>query len=179
MARKKSNPVVILILGVILLVVGIGFFLHTAAFVLQAKETVGSVASVSSHRTTCTSGGKHKRSYPCTKYTGQILFIPENGRQVTFSTSIGSHRTSCSSCGADYHQGAAVPVIYDPSDPGSAKINTFFRVWGIAAILGTLGLILTLVGWFSWKNRGMAHASTSTYAHRPDHNRQNIKTMSW
>ena len=67
----------------------------------------------------------------------------------TFRDAEGSEHTIHSSSGSfppDYEVGDTVPVLYSPTSPTNAKINSFFSIWGISLITGVLGGIYMPAG---------------------------------
>jgi hypothetical protein len=72
----------------------------------------------------------------------------------TFHDAKGAEHTIHSSSGSfppAYEVGDTVPVLYSPTDPANAKIDSFFSVWGISLItvvIGSIELPIGLVVWF-------------------------------
>lgn len=48
-----------------------------------------------------------------------------------------------------FEAGQAVPVRYDPSDPGRAEVDTFAVLWGLALLRAGYGLLFLLMGSFA------------------------------
>ena len=45
-----------------------------------------------------------------------------------------------------FEAGQAVPVRYDPADPGRAEVDTFAVMWGLALLRASYGLLFLLLG---------------------------------
>jgi hypothetical protein len=65
-------------------------------------------------------------------YYPNVTFQPEDSRPVRFTDGVGTYP-------ARYNVGDKVAVLYNPSDPSDARINSWFRLW-------TAPIILTIVG---------------------------------
>ena len=72
-------------------------------------------------------------------YYPRVRFVTAAGEPVEFTGSVGSSP-------AAFDIGEAVAVLYDPADPGDARIDSFFQLWFGPLILGFLGFIFTTVG---------------------------------
>ena len=113
------------------LLVGAFFaFNSTRTFLVDAVEAQGSVISMIRSRSSSDS------SYT---YRPVVRFITRNGERVEFTSGIGSSPPA-------YSVGEKVTVLYSPRRPNRAKINSFFELWGISAILGGMGLLFFSVG---------------------------------
>jgi hypothetical protein len=55
-------------------------------------------------------------------------------------------RSNVSSSSYAYMKGQAVDVIYRPGDPQRAEIQSTFGLWGLAAILGFVGIFFLVFG---------------------------------
>lgn len=45
-----------------------------------------------------------------------------------------------------FEAGQAVPVRYDPTDPGRAEVDTFAVLWGLVLLRTGFGLLFMLMG---------------------------------
>jgi hypothetical protein len=79
------------------------------------------------------------RSSDSTTYAPVIHFIDGTGETVEFTSSTSSNPPS-------YSEGEKVEVLYLPSRPQEAKINSFFSLWGAVVIVGGLGGVFFLIG---------------------------------
>lgn len=124
-------------------------FINTAIFMAKSQVTTGHVMDISNYTGTCSTGGKHKRHYPCVKYTAEVVFTTEDQREGTLFISAGSHKTSCSSCQANRRVGEAIEVRYDPNNIADARHNSFFTIWATTFIslmfsgIGVFGGVLS------------------------------------
>lgn len=74
-----------------------------------------------------------------TMYAPVFAFLDQQGGEHQ----IVSHVSSSSYA---YMKGQAVDVIYRTGDPDSAQIQSTFGLWGLAAILGFVGVIFVIFG---------------------------------
>ena len=91
-----------------------------------------------------TSSGKvveliRSRSDDSVTYRPVVQFIAGDGTNIEFTSSSGSNPPS-------YSIGQTVEVLYREAEPEKAKINGFFSLWGLAAILGGLGAVFFAIG---------------------------------
>jgi Protein of unknown function (DUF3592) len=131
-SRTDWAPQVCLALGVVLLVGGAIFFVHTKRFVAGAERTTGTVIDLS--RKTDSEG--EVAYYPVVRFT------TAEGRTVEFVSSSGSSPASKS-------EGDRVEVLYDPDDPRDAKLSGFFDLWLFPLAFGALGGIFVFFGLFA------------------------------
>ncbi|MGM0769095.1 MAG: DUF3592 domain-containing protein [Pseudomonadota bacterium] len=81
----------------------------------------------------------YSRSSDSSAYYPVVRFEDEQGRTVEFQSSSGSNPAS-------FSRGEGVRVLFTPGDPGSARIDGFFELWGVTLIVGGLGMAFFLVG---------------------------------
>lgn len=86
-------------------------------------------------------------------YYPVVRYRTAAGQDITFRSSFGSNPPS-------HAVGEQVEVLYRESDPGGARIGSFFALWGAPAIVGALGAVLALVGGgiLYWQRRAAARA---------------------
>lgn len=113
--------------GVLMLVVALGSCSHTRSFLARAARTEGTVI----HLVPVFSNNG-------TTYRPIVRFEYQ-GRQVQFASSTSSNPPS-------YREGETVPVLYLESDLSSARIDSFFSLYGLSAIAGGLGTVFFLIG---------------------------------
>lgn len=129
------------LLGAVCLGVGLAFLIHTQRFVDRAEVAPGVVIEL-----------LHTRDRD-----GDVLYRPLVGYQtaggalVEFASTFESHPPA-------YEVGEKVTVLYDPTHPDEARLRSFFSLWGIAAVFGTLGSVFFLGGagaglWVHWQMR--------------------------
>src|SRR4051794_376600 len=109
-------------IGLVLLLVALGFAINTALFISQAAVADGTVIAAAPPGSTY-------------KSVATITFTTNSGREVEFTSSV---RTSP----PEFRQGQRVRVFYNPSDPaGSAQAESFISQWFFPALFGFLGLV--------------------------------------
>lgn len=149
--RALFNPFSSLI-GIILIVVGCPFFGIGAYEAWQARQEAQTFVAVTgtvvdnSYQTTIQDGMESGAYYPV------VEFSPMDGVPVRFTDGAGS-------LPPDYEVGAPVPVLYDPADPHTARLNSWKRVWFVPTLLMSIGALPFLVFWVSavgaaWKGKG-------------------------
>jgi uncharacterized protein DUF3592 len=69
----------------------------------------------------------------------RVRFITAKGESVEFTSSVGSNP-------AGFDIGEHVTVLYDPSDPQGARIDSFVQLWFVPLFLGGFGLVLATAG---------------------------------
>ena len=119
---------IFLIIGLCFLTTGVVLGLMTSNFVdhsLQTKATVVSLQTI-----------KNKDGET---FAPIFKFLDMGGREHT----ITSHSSSSP---AGFSVGETVQILYSPSDPEDARIDTLWQLWGIPLIFGPLGGVFALVG---------------------------------
>ncbi|MCS2610146.1 DUF3592 domain-containing protein [Halomonas dongshanensis] len=117
-----------LVVGIALLAGSLYFYFQTNAFLESAERTQGTVVRLA-----------ESRSEDSTTYRPVISFAAPNGDAIEFISSTGSNPPS-------YSPGEPVSVLFDTDNPYSARLESFFSLWGGAFILGGLGAVFTLFG---------------------------------
>lgn len=79
------------------------------------------------------------RSQDSVTYRPVVQFVARDGSNIEFSSNSGSNPPS-------YSRGQTVEVLYREDAPEKAKINSFFSLWGLPVILGSLGAVFVLIG---------------------------------
>ena len=118
-------------------VVGLAFLIGTffiyknsMSFVGSAIEAQGTVVELVRER----SGNNNSYNYkPVVKYK------TSEGKMIEFTSTTGSNPAS-------YSVDEKVPVLYLAAEPQSAKIKSFFSLWGAVLIVGGFGSIFFLIG---------------------------------
>ena len=121
--------------GLICIAVGCGFlvsalriYLARRKFLATAQAAAGTVAEVRVRGI-----GRNAVSFPLLEFSG-----PD-----------GQARRAESWMGSGFQRfeaGQAVPVRYDPADPGRAEVDTFAVMWGLALLRAGYGLLFLLMG---------------------------------
>ena len=130
---------------------GVGIFLigQTFFFVSGATHTRGKVVELDSQTTTTTRGGRRSRhqSFSSTTYRPVFEFQDAQGATHRVTESVGSKPPM-------FKKDEAVPVLYDPVDPGGAHINAVRMLWLGPGLVTALGAVFTLIGGFLWRRAG-------------------------
>ena len=117
------------------MLVGCGLLvMSTQAFLAVAIGADGTVVRLEYERSGSDSGGAY---YPI------VQFLLRTGETIEFRSSVGSSPPS-------YRRGEAVRVLYDPTAPESAEIDSFFSLWFGPIVLGFLGSVFSAVGVGYW-----------------------------
>ena len=117
-----------LLIGLGLLAWGGYLASRTAAFVGSAGAAEGTV--VAFVQTTSTDGPT---------YQPIVAFTPASGGPRKLTSDMGASPPA-------YDVGDKVTVLYDPADPGDARIESTFALWGGAIILCGVGTAFAAVG---------------------------------
>jgi hypothetical protein len=118
--------------GIALLLTSFFVFFNTTSFIRRAVEADGRVTDLERSRSSSSSGSS-------TTYRPVVQFTTATGKQIEFVSSVGSSPPS-------HRVGEAVRVLYNPADPQSARIKSFFQLWFGFLIVFVLGLVFTAVG---------------------------------
>lgn len=111
-----------------------GLSQSTLKFKAGGVATEGTVIDFETERST--TDGKSKTMYkPVVEYT------TTDGNTLTFTTSSSTSSPS-------YDRGEKVKVLYSKITPERARLDSFMENWFGPLILGCLGVIVTLIGWF-------------------------------
>lgn len=118
--------------GVGMLVGSFFIFSNTSRFIAGATETGGKVIALDRSRSSSSSGSS-------TTYRPVVEFTTATGKQIEFTSSVGSSPPS-------HRVGETVTVLYNPADPYSARIKSFFQLWFGFLIVFLLGLVFAAIG---------------------------------
>lgn len=109
-----------------LLIASLFFVMKTISFLDNAHEAVGIVVEI-------------ERIYDDgVTFAPVFKFTDNEGLERTVQSSVSSNPAS-------HDVGDEVQVLYDPEDSSKAKINNFFNIWGLAIILGGLGVGIIII----------------------------------
>ena len=75
-----------------------------------------------------------------TTYAPVFTFYGNDGRTYTVTS-------SNSSAPPEFAAGQKVEVLYEPSDPATARIDSFLQLWTTPMVLAVLGVISSFVGY--------------------------------
>jgi len=144
--KNKRNIVgiVVIIMGLIFATIGGGFTVFSYTFSQTALATSGVVTDI---EVNWSSSSNSSSSSPTYKPT--ISYFDQNGAEQ-------SAQTFLSSSGYNYRIGTKLQILYNPEDPSSIRIDSWFALWGFGLIFFVVGL-LTMCGGvvlFFFANRG-------------------------
>lgn len=131
------------IVGPVFLLVAVVAGGRTAAFLRSSVAETGTVVSNVRVDTRPADGGD-----ATTSFAPEFTFTGVDGKSYTVTSSTSSDPPA-------FAEGQTVRVLYDPRDPGSARIDTFGQIWGLAVGFGIAGLACFALGgvWMVWKVR--------------------------
>lgn len=130
----KSTRIVELVFGLVgvSMLAGAGlFYRNTSNFIEAAGRAQGQVMELQSVRSS--------RSNSSPTWRPLVRFTAPSGEIVEFLPSSSSNPPA-------YSAGERVGVFFDPADPGDARLDGFFDLWGGAVIMGGLGIVFLGVG---------------------------------
>jgi hypothetical protein len=82
---------------------------------------------------------------------GVVEFTTPDGETYKFTSKFGSSNPS-------YRIGDKVEVLYGPASPNEAEINSFWSLWFLVVLVGSLGLItLSIGGGIIWHGRSKTY----------------------
>jgi hypothetical protein len=148
MCILKGITGIFLGIGLLTLTIGVFFGLRTRRLLKQGVTAPGVVIeNVVEERV----GSDHSISRT---YRPKVRFRSPNGEEVIFVSHTGFGQPA-------YRQDDAVEVLYDPADPHSAEVKSFWSLWLGPILVSLIGLVPLLVGvglWV-WLSRRRAPAS--------------------
>ncbi len=109
-----------IVMAITVLTISLFIYLHTRSFVRSATQTQGTVVKLDQE-------DSRSGSFPI------VSFRDARGQEHEFTSSVSQNPPA-------YKVGDAVAVLYQTGQPGNAKINSFFEVWGWNLILGGIGV---------------------------------------
>ena len=107
--------------------VGGAFLYYSADFVENAAQVSGTVMSVSANY-----------SDGSTTYKPTISYLDLNGVKQTGETFL-------SSSSYNFPRGTKLNILYDPRDPSSIRLNSWFGLWGFPSFFLGVGLLLAVI----------------------------------
>ena len=106
--------------GILLMIAAFSYF-RNSAFVRRASYVQGKVVQLEERRG---EGGSYFRAI--------FEFRDAAGAVYTVRDSVGSYPAS-------YAVGDSVSVLFEPTDPKKAKLDSFNSLWGMSFVMGILG----------------------------------------
>jgi hypothetical protein len=128
----KIISVVFSVIGLGMLVGSFFVYFNTSRFIAAASEAEGKVVALDRSRSSSSSGSS-------TTYRPVVEFNTATGKRIEFTSSVGSSPPS-------HRVGEPVTVLYNPADPYSARIKSFFQLWFGFLIVFLLGFVFAAIG---------------------------------
>jgi hypothetical protein len=116
------------LVGGLLVVVGLFFFLRTRNFLAKAQEAKGTVIEMVYRRTSSadsSSGGGYAPVYQ---------FETADKRRIIKQDGLATNPPG-------YQVGQTIDILYDPENPEKASVNRWMNLYFVPALLGGLGLL--------------------------------------
>lgn len=129
----KKFLFVFFIIGTLLLGVTGYLASRTLSFLNEAQRTTGLVTHNEISYSKDSDGNRSTSYYPI------VVFVDDEGEQITFRSSVGTNPPS-------YQKGERVEVLYHSGNSTDATINGFIALWLGPMICGILGLVFFLIG---------------------------------
>lgn len=120
-------------IGVGMLVGSFFIFSNTTGFIRRAAQAEGKVIDLERSRSSSSSGSRSSTYRPVVEFT------TATGKRIEFTSSVGSSPPS-------HRVGEPVTVLYNPADPQSARIKSFFQLWFGFLIVFFMGLVFAAIG---------------------------------
>ena len=128
---KNGNPkIAVYILAFMAFIfssVGGAFLYYSSDFVANATEVSGIVVDVTVNR-----------NDGSTTYKPTVSYVDMNGVKQTGQTFLSSSTYN-------FPRGSKINILYDPRDPSSIRINSWFGLWGFPSIFLGVGLLLAVI----------------------------------
>ena len=124
-----------LVVGTMFLVVGLPLLVETLQFLWSAARTQGRVIGYLEQET-----GDSRMSHV---WHPQVEFEDQQGQRQTVTLGIGGDRKR-------YKEGFSVPILFDPTCPSDAKIDSFLHIWQFPLMFtvgGVFGIGMAFVIW--------------------------------
>jgi hypothetical protein len=135
--RKPSSPRALAIVGLISLVMSVGFQVAAAItafnvdrFLNEAEQATGTIVALSE---------KHETERNSINYAPVFTFKTEYGRTQSITSRVATNPPS-------FAVGDRVHVLYRRSDPAGAQIDSFWQLWFWPVFLAAFGSVELLVG---------------------------------
>ncbi|MFH1185490.1 MAG: DUF3592 domain-containing protein [Chloroflexota bacterium] len=132
MSANSTFGLVAGLIGGLLVLLAVFFYMRTRSFIGRAKEAKGTVIQMVYRRNSSDSdsGGGYSAVYQFRTLDGQTI----------------AKQDSLSSNPPRFKVGQQIDVLYEPGDPNKAQINNWMSLYFLPALLGGLGLISGGVG---------------------------------
>ena len=128
---KNGNPkIAVYILAFMAFIfssVGGAFLYYSSDFVANATEVSGIVVDVTVNQ-----------NDGSTTYKPTVSYVDLNGIKQTGQTFL-------SSSSYNFPRGSKINILYDPRDPSSIRMNSWFGLWGFPSIFLGVGILLAVI----------------------------------
>jgi len=146
----KVGALCLLLGGFVLL--GVAGFLtfRVSSFIGRSRPATGIVTALSSVES------RDSNSNPQLTYAPVFSFETAGGRTYTITSRSSSNPPA-------FEVGEAVNVLYDPADPDGARIDSFWQLWGVPVLLGSMGtFFFAIAAAFTFTLRHLMRRSVAT-----------------
>lgn len=117
---------IFLVIGILILILGIYLYGKQNEFINTAEKAEGTVV------------GNYRRSSG-RNVAPIVEFVSKDNKIICFKSTLFSDPPAYDVC-------EKVKVYYDPMLPENAKIDSFFELWGVIAIVSSIAVVFILVG---------------------------------
>lgn len=130
----KFTLPIFFIVGLSLTAGGINSAVDTRDFIAVAARADGEVVRLERRM----GSDDSSTYYPVVRFQS-----PNRQEAIEFESGSGSNPPA-------FEEGEVVAVLYHPEYPRNAKIDSFFQLWGLAVILGGIGIVFVIIPVGSW-----------------------------
>ncbi|MBD2596190.1 DUF3592 domain-containing protein [Nostoc spongiaeforme FACHB-130] len=120
-------------IGSIFLITGIIIAIDTRSFSKNSIPAQGTVINVVKHKSRDSKGRSSTIYYPVIKFTAN------SGKVVEFEAGSGSNPPA-------YSPGQQVEILYNPQEPESAAIHSWFDLWFLPIMFIGMGSLFVVIG---------------------------------
>jgi hypothetical protein len=135
--NTTTVPWVFIIVGFLALFGSIGTAIHSWDFVKHAVRGEGKITAMRE---------QYDRKDQSSTYAPTFQFRDASGHEHTVESHTSSYPPA-------HRVGDIVPVIYKPSEPDNARIDSFLYNWGLPTLFGIIGIVGLPVGLCSLYSR--------------------------
>lgn len=137
-----SHPLIyhwMLLIGLAFCAVSISLLVRTKLFLIRGEVTSGKVIGLVEH------GDPHPSDIT---WSPVVEYRDGNGEIHEFECTVSSHarktgwQQSSQPAKPEFEIGDVIEVVYDPSDPGTARIKSWKRIWYFPLFLGCFGVAM-------------------------------------
>ena len=126
---RKIMIIGLILTGIFLLGLSFHFYVSTSSYLKSAKSVEGTVIKLL----------PIEDDENNTTYAPVFEFKDQAGQSHVIESSLGRNPPA-------FEKGQKVEVLYDPASPQNAKLNEFFSLWGVAVIVGFIGMLSLIFG---------------------------------